>query len=297
MGRIFITGGTGFVGREILRELHREGFSPRCLVRPGSEGKLAPESEAEIVRGDLLQGSGLEKAAEGCDAVVHLVGIIREFPSRGVTFQKLHVEATRKALEIARAAGISRYLHMSALGARSGAVSAYHRSKWEAEELVRESGLRFTIFRPSVIVGRGGDLMRLISRLVRFSPLVPVLGNGRYRLQPVALETVAKGFVAALCSPESEGRAFEVAGPEPVTYNDFLNVVGKCLGRKVRRFHQPLKLVRPLVEIFEPLPFFPITSDQLTMLLENNTGDPTSFYHTLGLEPVPLEEAVRSALA
>jgi len=238
----------------------------------------------------------LEKAAVGCEAVIHLVGIIREFPSRGITFKNLHVEATRQALKIARSAGVSRYLHMSALGVREGAVSAYHRTKWEAEEIVRASGLPFTIFRPSLIVGPEGEFMTMISRLVRRAPVVPVIGDGRYRLQPVALETVARGFVTALRSPAATDQTFAVAGPDPVTYNEFLDLVGRCLGKKVRRLHQPLWLMRPLIAALETFPFFPLTGDQLTMLLENNTTDPTSFYRTLGLEPVRLEEALCRAL-
>ena len=296
MARIFVTGGTGFVGRGILRELHRQGFSIRCLVRPGSEAKLPLRDGVEIVHGDLRESASLESAASGCGAVIHLVGIIREFPRQEITFQNLHVEATRQVLKIARTSGVSRYLHMSALGVRKGAAAAYHRSKWEAEELVRNSGLPFTIFRPSVIVGPEGEFMRMISRLVRLAPLVPVIGDGRYRLQPVALETVAKGFVAALRSREAEGKTFDVAGPDPVTYNEFLDIVGTCLGKKVRRLHHPLVLMRPLVSVLEKSPFFPLTSDQLTMLLENNTTDPTLFYRTLDLESISLEETLRRAL-
>jgi len=135
-----------------------------------------------------------------------------------------------------------------------------------------------------------------ISRLVRLAPLVPVIGDGRYRLQPVALETVAKGFAAALRSREAEGKTFDVAGPDPVTYNEFLDIVGTCLGKKVRRLHHPLVLMRPLVSVLEKSPFFPLTSDQLTMLLENNTTDPTLFYRTLDLESISLEETLRRAL-
>ncbi|MBI3016298.1 MAG: complex I NDUFA9 subunit family protein [Candidatus Tectomicrobia bacterium] len=296
MARIFVTGGTGFVGQEILRELHRQGYGLRCLVRPGSEGKLPLREGVEIIHGDLREPASLENAATGCEAVIHLVGIIREYPRQGITFKNLHVEATRQALKIARTARVSRYLHMSALGVREGAVSAYHRTKWEAEEIVRASGLTFTIFRPSVIVGPEGEFMTMISRLVRCAPVVPVIGDGRYRLQPVALETVARGFVTALRSPAAKDKTFEVAGPDPVTYNEFLDLVGKCLGKKVRRLHQPLWLMRPLVAALEKVPFFPLTSNQLTMLLEDNTTDPDPFYRTLGLEPIPVEDAIRRAL-
>src|SRR5262249_35079029 len=205
MQRIFVTGGTGFVGKHVIRALVAHGFLVRCLVRPGSEADLKGFESIDRVPGNVLRPDDLVASAEGCAALVHLVGIIRERRSHGVTFERMHAQATVNMLALAKRAGITRYLQMSALGTRPGARSAYHQSKWRAEEAVRQSATQWTIFRPSVIFGRGDEFVSVLAGMVRRLPLVPVLGDGMYRLQPVAVEHVAEGFARALLTRASAG--------------------------------------------------------------------------------------------
>ncbi|RMF73352.1 MAG: NAD-dependent epimerase/dehydratase family protein, partial [Alphaproteobacteria bacterium] len=146
--RVFVTGGTGFVGRELVNQLLAAEHEVICLARPGSEGKLARHDRLRIQPGDAVSGDGLAQGMAGCDAVIHLIGIIRAFPARGITFDKLHVQATERVVAACRKNGIRRYLHMSANGTRPDAVSPYHQTKWRAEERVRQSELDWTIFRP-----------------------------------------------------------------------------------------------------------------------------------------------------
>jgi NADH dehydrogenase len=235
---------------------------------------------------------------EGCSAVVHLVGIIRERRARGVTFERLHTEATRNMLAVARAAGIKRYAHMSALGTRPGARARYHRTKWEAEEAVRASKLDWTIFRPSIIFGRGDAFVSALARAVQRLPVMPVLGDGRYRLQPVPVEQVAEGFARALRAPRSVGQTYEVAGPAPYAFVDLLDEIGRAVGRpRVRKMHVPLAPVRGLTRALDWLPFYPLSSDQLVMLEEESVTDPSRFFAELGLEPQPLPVGLRRMLA
>src|SRR3990167_4875721 len=131
--RVFVTGATGFVGRAVVQALRAEGHLVRCLVRPGSERDLRGFEAIERVPGDVLAPQALEEAMAGCDAVVHLVGIIREHPASGATFYRVHVQGTVNVAAAAAAVGARRLLHMSALGAREGARSDYHRTKWAAE--------------------------------------------------------------------------------------------------------------------------------------------------------------------
>lgn len=298
MQRVFLTGGTGFVGRAVIRALRSHGFGVRCLVRPGSEGALRGLEGIERVPGDALRPEGLAASVEGCRALIHLVGIIRERRRRGVTFERLHAEATANMLRVAEAAGTSRFVHMSALGTRAGARSRYHRSKWEAEEAVRRSPTEWTIFRPSVIYGPGDGFVSMLARLIRWLPVVPVIGDGRYRLQPVAVEQVAEGFACALLRPESVGRVFEAGGPRPYAFTEILDLIGAALGKtKVRKLHLPVELLRPLVRLLEPLPFFPLTSDQLLMLQEDNVCDPAPFSQAFGLTPVEFPAGLRRMLA
>ena len=143
---VFITGGTGFVGNEVVRQLLIAGHSVHCLVRPGSEGKLRHKKDVILHSGDTGDVDSLKMGMQGCEAVIHLVGIIREFPGKGITFDLLHTEATKNALEAATTCGARRFLQMSANGTRANAKTGYHRTKWQAEEAVRASKLDWTIF-------------------------------------------------------------------------------------------------------------------------------------------------------
>ncbi len=295
MKRVFVTGGTGFVGKAVIHALQAHGILVRCLVRPGSEADLKGFEAIDRVPGDVLSPKGIAESMQGCRAVIHLVGIIREHPASGVVFERLHSQATANIVAAAQEAGVHRYLQMSALGVRPEARSRYHRTKWEAEESVRRSGLDWTIFRPSVIYGRGDGSVSMLAAMIRRLPVVPVLGDGRYRLQPVAVEQVAEGFARALDQPATIGNTYEVGGPQSYAFTEILDQIGMALGKpRVRKLHQPLALMRPLVRLLEPFPFFPITSDQLTMLEENNVCDPSPFYRDFGLPPIAFSDGLQA---
>ena len=287
MQRVFVTGGTGFVGKAVIHALQAHGFTVRCLVRPGSEADLKGFEGIERVPGDVLIPKGLEASMEGCDALIHLVGIIRERPGRGVTFERLHSVATANMVKAAEAAEVPRFIHMSTLGTRPDARSRYHQTKWEAEETVRASGLQWTVFRPSIIYGVGDGFVSVLARMIKWLPAAPVIGDGKYRLQPVPVGQVAEGFARALAYPESKNHIYEAGGPRSYAFTEILDLIGAALGKsKVRKLYQPIGLMRALVRLLEPLPFFPLTSDQLLMLQEDNVCDPAPFFQTFELTPV-----------
>ncbi|WP_166242140.1 NAD-dependent epimerase/dehydratase family protein [Paenibacillus turpanensis] len=263
---IFVTGGTGFVGSAMMEALVANGHNVYALVR--KTGALAGRHNITEVCGDLLQPESYTQALEKCEAVIHLVGIIREQPAAGVTFERIHLEGTKQLAAAAKKAGISRFVHMSALGAREGAVSAYHRTKYEAERMVSGSGIPYVIFRPSVIFGPGDEFVNMLAGLVRM-PLTPVIGDGNYRLQPVSLRNVASLFVKAAEGGPSDV-CYELGGPDALTYNAMLREIGEALNRKVRLVHAPLAIMKPVIYAMDRFPFFPITRHQLTMLLEEN---------------------------
>lgn len=298
MQRVFVTGGTGFVGKALIHALQAHGFTVRCLVRPGSEADLKGFVRIERVPGDVLLPKGIEAAMRGCAAVVHLVGIIREHPGRGVTFVRHHTIATSNMVKAAEASEVRHFLQMSALGTRPGARSRYHQTKWEAEETVRGSRLEWTIFRPSVIYGPGDGFVSMLARMIKWLPVVPVIGDGRYRLQPVPVEQVAEGFARALEHPESRKQTYEVGGPRPYAFTEILDLIGAALGRaSVRKLHHPLGLMRVLTRLLQPLSFFPLTLDQLTMLQEDNVCDPAPFFRAFNLTPVEFPAGLQRMLA
>ncbi len=289
---VFLTGGTGFVGRYVAERLAERGHAVRALVRSPEEAGALRELGAELVAGDIsdpLPGH----AMAGCDVVVHLVGIIKEEPPR-VTFELIHTRGTLRTLEAAESAGVKKFVHMSALGAGPQGT-AYMRTKYEAEELVRRSAIPSVIFRPSVIVGPGGAFTEMLVRMVRLSPLVPVIGDGSYRLQPVDVEDVATAFVLAAEREGLEGEDFDLGGPHKLTYNRMIDIVCEELGVRRRLIHVPASLIRPLVDLASTwrLPT-PVTSDQLEMLFQESIvpGDGNALRDIFGLDPASLRGVI-----
>lgn len=295
--RIFLTGATGFVGHAVIPALRAHGYAVRCLVRRGSELDLRGLEAIERVEGDVLSPAALERDMEGCDTVVHLVGIIREEPATLSTFERIHSQGTVNVLEAAAATGVRRYVHMSALGVRPGARARYHRSKWAAEEAVRASPIPWTIFRPSIIYGRGDQFVNMLAGLIRRYQVAPVIGSGQQRLQPVPVEHVAEAFARAVELPASVKHTYDVGGADAVTMVRLMDLIGAALGRsRVRKAHVPIGLVRPMTRLLHRLPAFPFTPDQLLMLEEDNVCDPQPFYAAFGLSPVPLAAGLQAML-
>ena len=283
--KVFLTGGTGFVGSYVLRELIRQGHVVRCLVRDKALSLRALSPRVEQAVGSVTDPETLRGAMDGCDAVVHLVGIIRENPARGVTFDALHFEGTKNVADEARKASVPGFAHMSANGARPEGVSAYQTSKWRAEEYVRGAGFaRWTIFRPSLIFGDPGPggfefASELARTLVRPWPVLPVFGDGRYEMQPVSVEEVAAAFAQALTLEAAQGATYCVGGRERLTFSALLDRITDATGHARKpKIPQPVRLARPLVRFFDGTGLLPVSLDQFDMLLEGNTCDNTAFY-------------------
>lgn len=286
---IFLTGASGYVGTAVLDHLLAHGHTVTALVHRRPPGKREGVTYAQ---GSVVDQESLTRAMQGADAVVHLVGIIVEKPHRGVTFDRIHVEGTKNVLAATKSAGIRRYLHMSALGARPNATARYHQTKWAAEEAVRASGLDWTIFRPSLVAGPGNEVIKMLAGVLRFAPLFPVFGDGLYEMQPVPLETVAEAFAEALRRPETIGQTYDVAGRERIAYKEMLRTIASLLGRRPLLLPIPAGLIRAVVPVMQHMPGFPLTKEQLIMLLEGNTCDERPFLTAFGFDPIPFREGL-----
>ena len=289
---VFLTGSTGFVGTQILSDLKKEGYRVRALVRRGSESKLRDPREVEVVSGDVTEPESLRGKMAGCDAVIHLVGIIREFPQKGITFKRLNFDATKNIVDTARKEGIQRFLHMSVLGSRLNTKAKYHQTKYLAEEYVTGSGLDYTIFRPSVIFGPEDEFINILANMIKRMPLFPVAGKGDYRLQPVALEDVSTGFINSLSSSYTIGKTYDVGGVEKLKYIELIDIIGRILGKKVRKVYLPIWFIVKMVRLMSIVPGFPITYDQLTMLIGDNTCDERGFIRDFDISPTLFEKGI-----
>lgn len=285
--KVFVTGASGYVGTAVVKKLLERGHEVIALQRTRKTG--INHRQLSLVSGDITERDSLAGVMAGCEAVIHLVGIIREIPGKNITMQRIHVEGTRNVIAEAQTAGVKRFLHMSALGSRPGAVSSYHQSKWAAEEIVRQSGLAYTIFRPSVIFGKGGpgpNFVAQLADLVRKAPLVPVIGDGSFQLQPVSSANVAEGFARGLETNHTLNKVYEVGGPECLSYLKILEMVAEAQGKKLHKIHLPVGLMKFLVPLLQNVPGFPLTQDQLLMLLEGNIcEDWQTYYRDFGIEP------------
>lgn len=302
--RVFLTGATGYVGRHVARNLVRAGHTVSALVRRGSEGKLPEEvrPHTAIVEGRLERPDTYRKALQVCDAVVNLPGLLRESPTKGITFEKVHFLGTKLLVDEARGNHMVRFLQMSALGVRSGASAKYQETKFRAEEYLKESGVRWTIFRPSIMFGNEKEglpnFISVLRDLLTMAPfVVPVPGNGKYLFQPVAVQNVSEGFVKALENDSSVGKVYDVAGPDRYTYDGLLDMVSYVTGRNKLKIHQPMWLVKTLATLFGRFAFFPVTRDQLRMLEEGNISDRwTEFFEDFAITPLRIVEHLHRGL-
>jgi uncharacterized protein YbjT (DUF2867 family) len=301
-GRVFITGGSGFVGTAVIEALLNRGYGPNALVNRG-ELKVASD-RVTAVHGDLFDAAALDAGLRGCDAVIHLVGIIAEKRSQGVTFERIHVEGTQAVVDAARRNGVRRYVHMSALGTRPDAISEYHKSKWRGEEYVRGSGLDWTILRPSMIHGPRGEFTQMLAGWARgksapflFMPYfgAGLLGTrGAGLLQPVYVSDVARAFVDALEKPQTVGQTYELGGAERLTWPQLHRTAAEAIVGKRRAVLAIPAWYAKALACVAPAALLPFNRDQVLMSQEDVTTDLSEFTRDFGWGPVGFSETIRT---
>src|SRR6184192_1517998 len=288
---VALTGGTGFVGRHVAASLVARGHNVRVLARDPARARLLSDQNVDVVAGGLADRAPLDRLARGSDVLIHLVGIIVEQGAQ--TFTAVHVGGTQALLAAAREAGVRRFVHMSAVGARDEpGATRYHRTKWRAEELVRSSGLSHAIFRPSIISGPENRPIRTLARLHRWSPLVPVFGDGGFAMQPVWIGDVELAFALAAERPALSG-VFELGGPATLTYEEFVRAIGRAAGHPRPLVHVPLAVARAAAAALGVMgPLAPLTLDQLQMLVEGSATPANALESTFGIWALPFDEGL-----
>ena len=285
-------GGTGFVGRHLADRLVALGHRLRIPTRHRERHKeLLVLPAVELVETDLGDEAALRELLAGCDAVIHLVGILHE--ERPGDFRRVHVELPQRLLQAARECGVRRFLHMSALGADPAGPSQYLRSKGEGEEAVHrlaDPRLPVTSFRPAVIFGPDDHFFNHFARLLRLAPVLP-LPCPQARLAPVYVGDVVEAFVQALEDRRTFGQRYELCGPRAYTLEELVRYLAQVLGLRRRIWPLSDRLSRLQARILEHLPGRPFTLDNYRSLQRPSVCQ-GPFPEVFGIRPTPVEAVV-----
>lgn len=310
------------MGSHLVRRLRDDRVPVRAVVRATIAVAPLRRIGCDVVLADVRNRGSLTEALAGCGAVVHLVAILRE--SGDANYEAVNRLGTANVAAAARAAGVDRMVHLSALGAAPHA-SRYLRSKWAGEEEVRRTGIRHVIFRPSFIIGSGAwstppgrgaaaqfaDVVRLgpwypfklllgwgrpLAWLAALTPVLPILGAGRSRFMPVHIDDLLTVVRQSLERDNVLGETYELGGPDVLAYDEMMDAVAEALGVRRWKVHLPLVAARGLVRMFSVMPNPPMTRDEFESLLIDNVCDNARVVQTFGLSLRPFSVAMRDAL-
>ncbi len=273
--KVFITGGTGFVGSVVAEKIKSSGASVALLERNKKKTPRLKELGFEVFEGTLEENDAVNGflSTNKFDAVINLIGIIRSVP--GFSFQKVHVDYVNILLESAKKNGIDRFIHMSALGAVENSDSEYFATKYEGESLVRNSGLKWTVFCPSLIFGNNAGFFDDLINLVETRALVPIIGTGETKFAPIDVFSVAEAYNNSLYNEKTINKVFQLCGPDTYTFEDMIDLIMEISPPKKLKIHAPSFIAEKSLNFIEKLSSslskdMPITADQIRMLKYDN---------------------------
>ena len=289
---VTIFGGAGFVGRHLVGRLARRGWTVRIACRDPEGAKflrpLGDVAQITPVAANLRNAASVAAAVAGADAVINQAGVLYEKGRQ--TFEAVHIDGARHVAEAAAEAGARHLLHVSAIGADVDAESDYARSKGFGEQAVREAFPGAVILRPSIVVGPEDGFFNLFAVLARLSPVLPLIGGGRTRFQPIYVGDLAEAAVRALTDPAAAGRTYELGGPRVYSFKELMELLLAEVGRRRLLVPVPFTLAEFEATFLELLPVPPLTRDQVTMLKHDNVvSEGAAGLADLGIEPTAIE--------
>ena len=286
---VAVVGATGFVGRSVVARLSEAGHRVLAVSRDGRRIGSWPNT-VETRAADVETGTGIPAALAGADAVVHLVAIPRE--ARGRTFANVNVRGTQRVVDAARASGIRRFVHLSALGVADDPKLDYLYSKWLGEQVVRESGLDWVVLRPSLLFGPGDGFFSVVRTTLKWwSPgIVAVPGRGDARFQPLAVDDLALAVERAVAGETHVGSVIELGGPRYWSYREIVDEVMRVTGMRRLTLPMPIPLLSALTVVTDRvLPVFPVSHDQIASLARPNFTTLDAFEQAFGVRPRPMD--------
>ncbi|MFN0103466.1 MAG: DUF1990 family protein [Bryobacteraceae bacterium] len=293
--RVLVTGGSGVIGAGLIPELLTHGHQVRLLTRGADEASREWPAAVESFQADVTDADQLVGAADACDAVVHITGIVAENPP-GITFERVNVGGTRNLLSEASRAGHPKFVFLSSLGAERGA-SAYHQSKRDAEGLVRDYGGRWVILRPGNVYGPGDEVMSKLLSMQRTLPAIPMIGGGTHKFQPIWYVDLGKAISRAIDIEVDRG-VYELAGEEITSADDLLDRLELVTGRTPLRLPVPEFLAHLTTSVAQAIGApFPISESQFQMIVEHNVIEPAgnnALRRVFQVEPTPLASGLKT---
>jgi len=293
--KVALFGGTGFVGKHITDELLNNGHNPVLLVRPGSENKVSRSNECTINTGDISEKEIIKKTIKDADAVIYNIGLIRQYPKKGITFENAHYEGAKRCIDIAKELGVKRFILMSANGVKYEGTK-YQSTKFLADQYLKNSNLDWTIFRPSLIFGdpKGtvefctqlrNDMLNLPLPAPIFFEGINIRKAGKFSMSPIHISDTAKFFVKSLEMESTYKKIYNLGGKQSYNWIELIDKISEASNKKKWKVPAPVEPIKLAAMMLEWLPLFPITKDQLTMLLEGNTCDSSSAYDEFDIQP------------
>ena len=299
---VTVFGGSGFIGTQVVRQLAKAGWRIRVAVRNPNLGYAmrlhGDVGQIDVIQANVRNEASVQRAVEGATAVVNLVGVLYEQGRQG--FQAVHVMGARTVAEAARAAGVTQLVQMSALGADINSPSKYARSKAEAEAAVREAFPGAVIVRPSLVFGQDDGFFNRFAQMAALSPVLPLIGGGRTRFQPVFVGDVAKAIARLTTDPDAAGETYELGGPADFSFRRLMEIILEETGRRRMLLPLPFGVAGVLGAIGDVAAAVlppPITSDQVELLKTDNVVSGAFLGLTdLGITPTTLESVLPTYL-
>jgi NADH dehydrogenase len=297
-----VAGGTGFIGSHIVNELWKKGHPVRVLTRnPADARKRLKDIDVEYLKGDVLEPASLSKAMDGVSTVVTSVQFPNhpvENPSKGYTYEKYDAQGTENLVAAAKAAGgVTQFIYLSGAGVRSDRPEPWFRAKFRAETAVINSDISYTIFRPSWVYGREDRSLNRFVRFARYLPAVPLIGNGRNRVQPLFILDLADAVVRAIGNPAARRMVFEIGGPQTLTMNEVAETILDVLGRRKPILHQPVWLMKAIASPLSLLPKPLLSPSAIDFIMMDEVVDNSDVVSALKLDLTRLADGLSTYVA
>lgn len=286
---ILVTGATGFIGRNLVQRLVAEKEQTRCLVRDSQKAAQALPSEVDLVTGNTTTYSSLPKAVEGIDTIIHASFMTADRKeSAGNRYEQTNVQGTANLIKAAKEAGVKRIIEISGLGTKPDKKGSYMQGRYLSEKMLMESGLQWTIIRPSVLFGDGAPFVTGLADLVQSAPVVPLIGGGKTMFQPIFVEDVVTVITKVLAMPEQyNSHIYTIGGPEYYSFSQIFDILLQATGKRRPKVYAPMPLVAlGAIAMEAVLPRPPITKAALTLFSFDNTTDLNSVSRDFGFTPI-----------